>query len=380
MSSTRPSHSTPLSRPAPKQPREIEATFTNPLNAEKKDRAILKQAIELIKGTPKGAEIRAAIHSLADNKVQRALEAAHKRGVKVIIVQDGKNLTGKDSSGRDLAAALKKRPRLEDGTLGEKGVNVWGDKGAITKHPSGIMHTKLMLFSKTEVDGVMRENVSWFGSANFTPKTGAKTFNNTITVYDDKKLYKDFKDYFRDLRNRKDVEGNDYFDGGRGFGQSGNVKFYASPDTNHDPVAAILNDIKPEGAEIRVDQAMIFKSRGNLVQKLAQLKKDGAKVLVVAHKIHDEMRRILREAKIPLRINKTHDKTIAINADLKSDAGNDKVKMVVTGSHNWTKSANKLNDEVLVTIRGEEIYNQYKNHFQTVFETGHKVGQKKAHG
>jgi phosphatidylserine/phosphatidylglycerophosphate/cardiolipin synthase-like enzyme len=351
---------------------QIKATFAEPTDKKHPDRKILDQVVQMIKDTPKGATIRAAIHSLSDNKVQRALQHAHERGVHVVVVQDGKNKRGEDPSGRELAKALNTPNKY-----GEKGVNVWGKDGAITNDKSGIMHTKLMLFSKTKVNGVEAKDVSWFGSANFTAQTGAKTFNNTLTVADDKNLYKGFKDYFQDLREKKHVKGNDYFDGhGRGAGRGDKVKFYASPDANHDPVAKILNDIKPKGAKVLVDQAMIFNSRGNLVKKLADLKEHGADVRVVANHIHGDMRRELRKAHIPLSIAKTHDKTIAINADLKSDKGNDKVKMVVTGSHNWTKSANTKNDELLVSVKDDSLFKQYKKHFETAFERGDRVGKK----
>lgn len=356
----------------PKHHSHIKATFAEPTDKKHPDRKILDQVVQMIKDTPKGATIRAAIHSLSDNKVQHALQDAHKRGVHVVVVQDGKNKRSDDPSGKELAKTLNTPNKF-----GEKGTNVWGKDGAITSDKSGIMHSKLMLFSQTKVDGVETKDVSWFGSANFTGQTGAKTFNNALTVADDKNLYKGFKDYFHDLSEKKHVKGNDYFDGhGRGAGHGDKVKFHASPDANHDPVAKILNDIKPKGAEVLVDQAMIFNSRGNLVKKLADLKAHGADVKVVANNIHADMRRELREAHIPVSIAKTHDKTIAINADLKSDKGHDKTKMVVTGSHNWTKSANTKNDELLVSVKDDRLFNQYKDHFQTAFKQGDRVGKK----
>ena len=49
------------------------------------------------------------------------------------------------------------------------------------------MHSKLFLFSRTkDATGVLRDNVSWFGSANLTYATGANSYNNTVTVYGDK--------------------------------------------------------------------------------------------------------------------------------------------------------------------------------------------------
>ena len=76
-----------------------------------------------------------------------------------------------------------------------------------------IMHTKLFTFSTTkDPNGVLRDHVVWFGSANMTHATGAKTFNNTITIYGDQELYQSVNGYFAHLFDQKHYAGNDYYD------------------------------------------------------------------------------------------------------------------------------------------------------------------------
>ena len=52
------------------------------------------------------------------------------------------------------------------------------------------MHSKLYTFSQTrDPNGALRDDVVWLGSANMTHATGAKSFNNTLTIYGDTALY-----------------------------------------------------------------------------------------------------------------------------------------------------------------------------------------------
>lgn len=47
-------------------------------------------------------------------------------------------------------------------------------------------------------------------------------------------------------------------------------------------------------------------------------------------------------------------------------------KIVFTGSHNLTSSANDLNDELCVKIENPVVYDQFVDHFETEFKNGKK--------
>lgn len=344
----------------------VHAHFTNPPAFGGNDPTILDEAIRLIDDTPKGATIRAAIHSLTVNGVGEALIAAKKRGVTVRVAEDGSDELDADETPRKLAAALGANHVF----CGAGKTN--GNHGCVTSDPSGIMHTKLFTFSKTkDPKGVMREEVAWFGSANMTHATGAKTFNNTITVYGDHALYQNLNTYFGHLFNQKHYSGNDYYDADekRGFFVTDTARIYLSPNEDGDLVKSRLNDIDADkSCRVRVAQSMIHDARIELVDLLVSLKKGGCKVWVVGNDIEPKSLARLKGAGISVHENKVHDKTIIVDAKF---AGSSKNRyLVFTGSHNWTYSANYRNDELFVRLESKALYDAFYAHWSDAYNTG----------
>lgn len=344
----------------------VYAHFTNPPAFGGNDPTILTETIRLIHDTPKGATIRAAIHSLTVDGVATALIAAKQRGVTVRVAEDGSDELDEDETPRKLAAALG----ADHVFCGAGKKN--GNHGCITSDPSGIMHTKLFTFSKTkDPKGVMREEVVWFGSANMTHATGAKTFNNTITVYGDHALYQKMNGYFGHLFAEKHYGGNDYYDAdaGRGFFVTDTSRIYLSPNADGDLVKSRLNDIDPDSScRVRVAQAMIHDARIELVDLLVSLKKGGCKVWVVGSDVESKSLARLKGAGIAVHKNGVHDKTIIVDAKF---AGSKKNRhLVFTGSHNWTQSANYRNDELFVRLESEALYDAFYKHFNDAYNPG----------
>jgi phosphatidylserine/phosphatidylglycerophosphate/cardiolipin synthase-like enzyme len=343
---------------------------TNPVGAgDSGDRTILREVVRLIKATPAGARIRAAIHSLTVNSVANALIAAHERGVIVEVAEDGSDESDPDDSPRLLAEALGRRHVFCGGG---------SNHGCITRDASGIMHTKLITFSATtDPTGTPRQDVVWFGSANLTNATGAKSFNNTVTIYGDKELFDSFTRYFTHLFEQRHYAGNNYYDAGkqRGFYVTPTARVYASPEQQGDLIHNRLNDIVAgPNCEIRIAQAMLFNSRTNLIDLIGRKKRGGCKVWIVGNNIQSAARsklKDLRGDRFRVRTNKVHDKYILVDAKF---AGSDtRRKLVFTGSHNWTQSANYVNDELFVRLEGKGIYDAYVSHFETAFDTGKRL-------
>lgn len=345
----------------------VESHFTDGLRPTR-DETILNDLIRLIDKTPEGAEIRIAIHSITANPVQRALQRAEKNNVKVFVVHNGEDFDSGDATPKALAEALGASHRWCGGVpKGGKG------GGCISSDPSSLMHSKLALFSKTEDEtGRMRSDVVWFGSANLTWKTGANTYNNTVTVYGDDTLYTRFKNrYWKHLWEQDHFPRNDFFDAqsGRGYFKSSasGVTVFASPEQDGDLWMRQLDRIEPdEDCEIRVAHAMIHDSRMNVVRKLASLKGDGCRVKVTGNGIQDQALAALKKAKIPVHVNETHDKLMLVDAKFDGK----RRKIVFTGSHNLTKSANDTNDELLVKVANPAIYPAYVAHFEQEFDQG----------
>ena len=343
------------------------AHFTNPLAAPTgRDGTILNEAIRLIRATPKAARIHAAIHSLTVNGVAAALIDAKQRGVIVQVVEDGSDEFDGDDSPPKLRAVLGDN-HVYCGDRREG-----GNYGCITTNPSGIMHTKLMTFSATvDPNGTPRQHVVWLGSANMTHATGAKTFNNTLTFYGDKELFDRFNTYFRQLFEQRHFAGNNFYDSGkqRGFFATPTARVFASPDQDTDLVLARLNDIVPDGdCRVRVAQAMIFDSRLEVVDLLGRLRRGGCRVWVAGNHIQPVARARLRDANIPVRRNKLHDKYILVDARFAGSAN--PRTLVFTGSHNWTGSANSRNDELFVRVESAALHAAYRAHFDSAYDTG----------
>lgn len=333
-------------------------------NGGESDMEILNHVVRLIDATPEGESIDAAIHSISVPKVIEALARAKKeRKVKVRVVHDGHNREQKE-----LAELLGASHRF----CGQGDV-----AGCISNAKSSIMHTKLFLFSKTKDEtNAMRSNVTWFGSANMTFKTGANTFNNTVTVYGDKSLYTKMENgYFDRLWNETHFRRNDF----QGVFDSKDSKtiVFASPSQDTDIIRARLRQIHPgRGCRIRVAQSMMFDSRTNLIDELDRLKDGGCKVWVVGNTVQPEAKAALKKARIPSHTAETHDKNILVFA--KFGCGNDcndakRKKIVFTGSHNWTKSANETNDELFVRIDNPRVYDAFVRHFNRAYNGSPKL-------
>lgn len=350
-----------------------ETHFTD-ANKEPRDETILNHLVRLIDDTDKGESIDIAIHSITANPVAKAIINAHEKGVKVRVVHNGEDFESGDDSPKKLKNALGSAHRWcgDVATGGGRGGGKGGG-GCISSHDSSLMHSKLVLFSKTkDSTGAPRENVVWFGSANMTWATGAKSYNNTTTVYGDKTLYTRFRTkYFERLWLGHPLPRNDLFDqdSGRGYFTSAasGITVFASPEQDSDLVLARLKRIAPDDeCEIDIAQSMIFDSRMEVVNEVVRLKKAGCKVRVTANNLQDQPKAAFAAAKIPVKKNRTHDKIFLVDAKV----GDKRQKLVFTGSHNWTQSANSVNDELLVKIANPAVYSSFKKHLDKQYEAG----------
>jgi hypothetical protein len=349
----------------------MEAHFTDLRAGATQDMSILNHVIYLIDNAPAGSTIRTAVHNISANVVQAALQRAKDRGVTVYVVMSGNHHPGDpaddgDTSPEDLQAYL-------DGGAGTRfrwcvnGGSYTGEgwDGCIARHASAIMHSKLFLFSRTkDATGVLRDYVSWFGSANLTYATGANTYNNTVTVYGDKTLYDNFvAKYWAPLWAKTSYANNDFYDSssGRGYfgGSTFNLQVYASPEQETDLVYNRINYVEPDTAcAIRVAEAMFNDTRNNVAQLLVSKKQQGCWVSVAVGSIGSQALATLRNAGIAVRRINTHDKFILVKGRY---AGSTTTRRIVfTGSHNLSHSANYLNDELFVKLEDDTIYAAFR--------------------
>ncbi|WP_211588598.1 phospholipase D-like domain-containing protein [Allorhizocola rhizosphaerae] len=348
------------------------AHFTNPTSG--RDYTIHHELERLIKSAPSGSTIRGAIHSLSIDWIADALVAAQNRGVKVLVVIDGKNLTSTDPS----VATIRRLTNHKFCEYGESG------HGCISTSQDGDMHTKMFTFTSTrDPHGVARGNVSWFGSANLTYASGTDAFNNAITVYGDAGLMNGLNANFTDMYNQRHFTGNDYYDAAtnRGYYLSSAADVYASPEGTGqtDTIVNRLNDITPDAeCRLRVGMASITAGRPELVNQVKRLKAGGCRVWMVvgddgsgAISMNQAVYNDLLDAGVAIhKKNKVHDKFFLAYA--KYDTAYR--WRVYTGSQNWTQDALNENDEIFVKMAPESsshpLYDGYYAHFNDAYNNG----------
>lgn len=272
-----------------------------------------------------------AIYSLSLNSVRDALIRAHERGVQVRMVMESDNLE-----------------RADPQRIKEAGISILGDRR------EGLMHHKFAVIDKSEV---------WLGSMNFTD-SGAYQDNNVMMRIRSVKIAENFtkefeemylEDKFGDTIAPETPNPQVTLDGIA-------IETYFSPDDGVQPkIIEAINDAN----ESVYFMAFSFTADpiGDAVRKRAA---DGVTVAgvmdeeQVASNIGTEFE-AFRQAGLDVYqdggAGQMHHKTIVIDESV-----------VITGSYNFTNSAELRNDEYALVIYSEEIAALFVAEFQRVYE------------
>ncbi|WP_420130076.1 phospholipase D-like domain-containing protein [Longimicrobium sp.] len=353
----------------------VEAHFTDLSGGVTEDRSILNHVIYLINNAPGNSEIRAAIFTLNDSEVRQALERAHTRGVRVFVAMDGSHhpadpMDDESITDPEVLEAYLNQPggpgsRFRWCTRGGDTATAGWD-GCIAKARGAVMHSKLFLFTHTrDASGARRTFVTWFGSANLSPHSGSQTYNNTVTVYGDRKLYNGFMDeYWTELwEGRTKYPGNDFFDRpGPGFfiGNTFGLRVFASPQQQTDLVEQRIRSVEGDSdCVIHVAQSTFNEERNAVARMLAKKRSYLCRVYIAVGSMDTTTYEALQgvKKKIPVWCINTHDKFILIRG--RHEPEGPVRRMVFTGSHNLTRSGNYVNDELLVRVEDDTIYSAF---------------------
>ncbi len=283
------------------------------------------------------------------SNVSEALNSAHNRGVRVRFITSGST---SHSGADDLIDAI---PVVESPVL----------------QNSGIMHNKFVIFDAQSTNAA--QPWVWSGSTNLTYDQIESDANNMVFIQD-QSLAKAYEIEFEEMWGGPDDLPNS---GESRFGaektdntphefQVGNsrVELYFSPSdgTNQKIISAINsadNDLNVETMVItRSDIANAIsaaKSRGVEVQVLTNSKNDNAEFVntILSSTLPVDKFIFDNKAKATL-----HHKLAIVDANFAvSDP------QVITGSHNWSNSANNKNDENTLIIHNADIANQYFQQF-----------------
>jgi phosphatidylserine/phosphatidylglycerophosphate/cardiolipin synthase-like enzyme len=327
------------------------------------DTNAVDELTRLIGTVPAGGRIDGHIFSISIDAVAKALLDAQTRGVEVRISTDGAVASSTDTAKTSYLDKLNNKVYCTHAN----------NTACISTADAAISHTKLFVFSKaTAPDGAASSNVVWFGSANQTYASGARLYNNTVTIYGDASLYTQLQAYLGDLFSQKRLA--DYYDpaSGRGHFLASSADGYASPEAQSDIVVNRLDDVTPDSTcRVRVMQASVRDSRLDVVDQIVKMKNAGCHVWVVADTVEPNALAALHAAKIAVHHMPIHDKAFIVFGKF----GTASEYRIYTGSHNLSSGSAHRFDEIFVKLAPETgtthpIYDAYFTHFNDAYNTG----------
>ncbi len=337
---------------------EIKAYFNTPVNtglATETDAQYIAKAMEDTLIAYIGRAVKTIdfciynINNSGLSNVSTALNTAHNRGVRVRFITCGATAhSGVD----DLMAGI---PVIESPVF----------------QNSGIMHNKFVVFDAQSTDAT--KSWVWSGSTNLTYDQVNTDANNSIYIQD-QSLAKAYQIEFEEMWGST---GDDPDQSEAKFGASktnntphefiigGNrVQLYFSPSdgTNQQ----IINAINTADNDLNVETMLI--TRSDLAYAISNAKQRGVEVHVVTDNSNsntETVNNILNEALPGAKFifdnsakGILHHKLAIVDANF---AASD--PQVITGSHNWSSSANNKNDENTLIIHNADIANQYFQQF-----------------
>jgi len=274
--------------------------------------------------------VDAAMYSLSLNSVRDALIRAYQRGVAVRVVMESDN-----------------RDRADPQALIRAGIPVLGDRR------EGLMHNKFIIIDHAEV---------WTGSMNFTD-SGAYADNNNLIRIRSTKVAEDYTTEFNEMF----VDDKFGPDSGsptpypRVTLDGTPLDIYFSPD---DGVANSLLDLIQNASQSIYFLAYSFTS-DPLAEAIRQRAANGVQVAGVMESAQIDSNQggefdAFRQAGLDVRRDgnpgQMHHKVIIIDGQI-----------VVTGSYNFTSSADTRNDENLIVIYNPTLAGYFTAEFQRIF-------------
>lgn len=308
----------------------ITVYFTDPLAANAKDK--VGGADELVVKAINNAKVSVdmAMYNLSLPSIRDALLAAHERGVRVRLVMESESMDG------DVPQDLM-----------DAGIPIVGDG------KQGLMHNKFTIIDGEEV---------WMGSLNLTASNTYNDFNNLVR-FRSKRMAQNYTKEFEEMFN-------DHLFGPDKLPETpnpsislggGTVETYFSPD---DGVAQHVVELVNSA-----DQNIYFLAYSFTSDEIAQAMLDRMKAGVEVRGVMDESQYksnagteydVLREAGADIRLDAIpgllHHKVIIVDG-----------KAVAFGSYNFSRNAEKINDENLVIVFNPTIAQKFVAEFERIF-------------
>jgi phosphatidylserine/phosphatidylglycerophosphate/cardiolipin synthase-like enzyme len=271
-----------------------------------------------------------AIYSLNLWSIRDAVIRAHKRGVNVRMVMESDNMDVKEVT-----------------DLKDAGIVIHGDRH------EGLMHNKFMVIDHSEV---------WTGSLNYTAGSAYKDNNNLVFI----QSIPVAEDYTREFNEmfEQNLFGTDV-----GFAtpfprltiEGTPLEIYFSPD---------------DGVEKRILQLVGGATESLYFLMYSFTADDIGATVIERSKAGVKVSGVMDAGQIKTSQGSEYDRFLQAGLDVRKDGINglmhDKVmiidrKIVITGSYNFTHSAETTNDENVLIIFSPDVAAQYLQEFQRIY-------------
>lgn len=243
----------------------------------------------------------------------------------------------------------------------------------------GIMHNKFAVLDAESADP--EKPLVWTGSTNISYNQIVTDANNMIFIQD-QALARAYKIEFEEMWGGSSAQPNEVnakFGAEKSdntpheFVIGGNrVECYFSPSdgTNQQ----IINAIGSADNNLNVSTMLITRTDVALAIENAKIRGSAVNVLTEGDANTETVNSILRNALgndsyiFDVEYGILHHKYAVIDNNKK-----ELDPLVVTGSHNWSNSANEINDENTLIIHDEDIANQYYQNFAARFQVNNGI-------
>ncbi|WP_303920459.1 phospholipase D-like domain-containing protein [Draconibacterium sediminis] len=293
------------------------------------------------------------IYNIDNSKISEALNAAYNRGVSIRFITCG-STTHASVNDLENNIPILDRPEITEG---------------------GIMHNKFAIFDANATNA----NAAWVwsGSTNLTPSQLTYDSNNMIFIQDQSlaKVYElEFEEMWGSSGNQPNA-GNAKFGDAKTDNTPHHIQVgdkliacYFSPSDNTNQ--QLINAINTADYDLDIETMLI--TRSDLAYTIMDAYDRGVDVNVITERESDNTDIVNTNLSSTLPAKKyifddaagqLHHKVALIDANNpESDP------QTITGSHNWSSSANDRNDENTLIIHDADIANQYYQQFAYRFK------------
>ncbi|MEU8522118.1 phospholipase D-like domain-containing protein [Streptomyces sp. NBC_01216] len=373
--------------------------FNDPSGDTAAEGRILSHLGRLVDGAEAGSSIRISLYLYGSQWLTDRLLAAHARGVTVQMILDH------DTAGYPAVSNLR------NGLTGDSWVRVCEaeeaclakDPGTTAADPDGwydnVNHNKTFLFSRTRGNGAVAvDDVVVQSSGNLVEWDRTSGWNDAMTVVGNKALFDAYTAYFTDQARAAAGEVPRVADYAHDT-QAGPAKVYFFPRSDTDVIVNVLRTVaRPVGTappchgndagfgtsdgrtRIRIAQGHI--TRPEVAEQLWRLADAGCLVEIVyrkldnwplnpdtAARVADWLTRPTARGRIALHQlgndvrggTGTHTKYLLVEGTYYGGANK---KIVFTGSHTYTVTALKYNDETLLKYEDPAVFDAYVANFE----------------